>query len=443
MQGKSWYFSHKGRVEGPFTREQLKLRVKPLEGFLIWNPSLSQWKTVEEIFGEEFSQDIMEPLEQMVVGAGARRVSGEPKATAISSKTAAISDAATRSPVQLRVRSRPVANPDSFEQKSSGACDQGRTAQGVSVTDLSGQKPTLNTRATHSDRASLSDLANSEGLNRPFDSSHHRYEQEVAVAIKQLAQKWLTLEKHQARQRVQLLQSIIDEQNRIIQGLPAAKSTADPSTQKAIAQLRARLEQQGNVTPLRSEQSLGYASGQRRVNREKPAHSTATRVENVTTQPHSSSARPLTGTNRTQVSRQHKTTTGAPINKAPQLEVVDQSQGITRSQNVKTSEKAKTSVRVASSQKVPKNALPVRQNRQSQSLVSEAAQAGVGQKLKPGNGITERPTVDTQVRGKKSQQTSRQPESAQLEPQQSEAREKDEHQAMMRRVLRRRRRRIR
>ncbi len=50
MQGKSWYFSRKGRVEGPFSLEQLKQRIKLNDDFMIWSPKLAQWVKAEQIF---------------------------------------------------------------------------------------------------------------------------------------------------------------------------------------------------------------------------------------------------------------------------------------------------------------------------------------------------------------------------------------------------------
>ncbi|WP_144391664.1 DUF4339 domain-containing protein [Pleionea sediminis] len=50
MQGKSWYFSRKGRVEGPFTVKQLKERIKLDDGYKVWNPQLAQWMEAEQLF---------------------------------------------------------------------------------------------------------------------------------------------------------------------------------------------------------------------------------------------------------------------------------------------------------------------------------------------------------------------------------------------------------
>jgi|GEM_PF-4446665 len=43
MQGKCWYFSRNGRVEGPFTQHQLRERVGSGEGFSVWNSELAKW----------------------------------------------------------------------------------------------------------------------------------------------------------------------------------------------------------------------------------------------------------------------------------------------------------------------------------------------------------------------------------------------------------------
>ncbi|MCO7226816.1 DUF4339 domain-containing protein [Pleionea sp. CnH1-48] len=44
MLGKTWYFSRSGRVEGPFTSEQIQARVKIFDDALVWNPSLDGWQ---------------------------------------------------------------------------------------------------------------------------------------------------------------------------------------------------------------------------------------------------------------------------------------------------------------------------------------------------------------------------------------------------------------
>ncbi|NVK87347.1 MAG: DUF4339 domain-containing protein [Gammaproteobacteria bacterium] len=43
MQGKSWYFSRNGRVEGPFSEAQLIERVSSGEGYSVWNLTLAKW----------------------------------------------------------------------------------------------------------------------------------------------------------------------------------------------------------------------------------------------------------------------------------------------------------------------------------------------------------------------------------------------------------------
>lgn len=57
MQGKSWYFSRKGRVEGPFSLEQLKKRIKLNDDFMIWSPKLAQWVKAEQIFRKTASAE--------------------------------------------------------------------------------------------------------------------------------------------------------------------------------------------------------------------------------------------------------------------------------------------------------------------------------------------------------------------------------------------------
>jgi uncharacterized membrane protein YdfJ with MMPL/SSD domain len=80
-------------------------------------------------------------------------------------------------------------------------------------------------------------------------------EHAVALAVKQLAQKWLALEKYQAKQRMDLLLSIIEEQNRILAGLPKSESTANLKTQQAISQLQAEaLRSQNKVTQIHRAQ---------------------------------------------------------------------------------------------------------------------------------------------------------------------------------------------
>ncbi|NVJ60461.1 MAG: DUF4339 domain-containing protein [Gammaproteobacteria bacterium] len=44
MQGKSWYFRRKGRVEGPFSLEQLQKRVGTDPEYSVWNSKLASWK---------------------------------------------------------------------------------------------------------------------------------------------------------------------------------------------------------------------------------------------------------------------------------------------------------------------------------------------------------------------------------------------------------------
>ncbi len=56
MQGKSWYFSRNGRVEGPFTQEQVKQRVTINDNFLVWNPSLAKWQAAEILFSSREKQ---------------------------------------------------------------------------------------------------------------------------------------------------------------------------------------------------------------------------------------------------------------------------------------------------------------------------------------------------------------------------------------------------
>lgn len=57
MQGKSWYFSRKGRVEGPFSLEQLKQRIKLNDDYMIWSPKLAQWVKAEQIFRKTASSE--------------------------------------------------------------------------------------------------------------------------------------------------------------------------------------------------------------------------------------------------------------------------------------------------------------------------------------------------------------------------------------------------
>ena len=57
MRGKSWYFSRNGRVEGPFTLENLKNRIQLNDNYLVWSPSFSKWKTAEDFFTQHAQQN--------------------------------------------------------------------------------------------------------------------------------------------------------------------------------------------------------------------------------------------------------------------------------------------------------------------------------------------------------------------------------------------------
>lgn len=57
MRGKSWYFSRKGRVEGPFTLDNLKKRIQLNDSYLVWSPSFSKWKTAEDFFTQDVQKN--------------------------------------------------------------------------------------------------------------------------------------------------------------------------------------------------------------------------------------------------------------------------------------------------------------------------------------------------------------------------------------------------
>jgi len=48
MPDKSWYFSRKGRVEGPFTLAQLNEVITEPSEYMVWNPSLSEWQRADK-----------------------------------------------------------------------------------------------------------------------------------------------------------------------------------------------------------------------------------------------------------------------------------------------------------------------------------------------------------------------------------------------------------
>lgn len=207
MQGKSWYFSRKGRVEGPFTEAQLRQRVEPFEGYLVWNPSLAQWKTVEEVFG-----DALEPQQSVAVNE-----SSPVNKTPVQSQTHNVS--------QLPTTGRP---------------------RSVPVNQVS--------------------------------------EQAVAQAVKQLAQKWLALEKAQARQRVSLLLSVIEEQNKILAGQQESLPTAAVKTQQAIRQLQSEIaKNQRKVSVLNRADSSAAQQAKvqvmEAVNKQAPSDKAAQQVE--------------------------------------------------------------------------------------------------------------------------------------------------------------------
>ncbi len=60
MQGKSWYFSQNGRVEGPFTREQLGERLNSYDDVMVWNPKLVRWQNANEVFNGSSAQPTSE-----------------------------------------------------------------------------------------------------------------------------------------------------------------------------------------------------------------------------------------------------------------------------------------------------------------------------------------------------------------------------------------------
>ncbi len=189
MQGKSWYFSRKGRVEGPFTEEQLRQRVEPFEGYLVWNPSLTKWKTVEEVFGDAFEQ-------QHAIAVNG----GEPKA-----------------------------------------------------------EPTVDSHPKNVSKLPTTGRPRSIPLNQVS-------EQAVAQAVKQLAQKWLALEKAQARQRVNLLQSIIEEQEKVLSGVKESLPSAAAKTQQAIRQLQSEIaKNQSKVSVLNQTDKPAALQAQARV----------------------------------------------------------------------------------------------------------------------------------------------------------------------------------
>ncbi len=59
MTGKNWYFSSKGKVEGPFTVEQLHSRAKDYSDVLVWNPKLVKWQPMANVFTVAATEKIM------------------------------------------------------------------------------------------------------------------------------------------------------------------------------------------------------------------------------------------------------------------------------------------------------------------------------------------------------------------------------------------------
>lgn len=229
MQGKSWYFSRKGRVEGPFTEAQLRQRVEPFEGYLVWNPSLAQWKTVEEVFG-----DALEPQQSLAANQ-----------TAPANKTSVQSQ--THNVSQLPTKGRP---------------------RSVPVNQVS--------------------------------------EQAVAQAVKQLAQKWLALEKAQARQRVSLLMSVIEEQDKILAGQQESLPSAAVKTQQAIRQLQSEIaKNQRKVSVINRADSNAAQQAKLQVmeavSKQAPTNEAARKVEAATR-----TARPTATTENTKPVEQNR-----------------------------------------------------------------------------------------------------------------------------------------
>ncbi len=54
MQSKCWYFSRKGRVEGPFSDTQIKQVVKPGMEYMVWSPAYNAWQMADTLFAEDF-----------------------------------------------------------------------------------------------------------------------------------------------------------------------------------------------------------------------------------------------------------------------------------------------------------------------------------------------------------------------------------------------------
>jgi hypothetical protein len=49
MQSKTWYFSYKGRVEGPFDLGELKARLHSTHRAKLWNSRIALWQSAERV----------------------------------------------------------------------------------------------------------------------------------------------------------------------------------------------------------------------------------------------------------------------------------------------------------------------------------------------------------------------------------------------------------